>query len=516
MDPKETLLNEKIGKERDSLDVNDSEVAEENEKTYWRNILLAALVNLLSTIESTIIINAQWPYLQKLDEDVSPTFMGYINSSCKAAHAIFAILFGALAFRTKKLRLFIMLGRFVTIFGCIFFVKAEKMEEYSKYLIFLSYFLFSIGDSSLMLIRGYVASVSGPNDRALAFAALAMANVLSMIFGAGSLLLFSLIDYSDFHPFGITVHMYNFPIFIIILLNILVMGLTHFGLEEHRERLKKKHQKNGESGWHQLKSVPIFLVLLCFFEKIVTSTSLTTAITITSPIATEVFAWDKSKTVQVMSGSNATIGILALITVLIFMLGKIGNKIAAWRIFLTCTLVFFAFFFLVYPHSIISEKITMKTPDSPFGCDVSKYGWCMDTLRPSPYLYFSLLIISFGIFFPLANISLDTVYSKILGNIDQSFFQSAIVAADDLFQILCPFIITHSFVLAGHPMVFAMWAALCAVGVIAWTLNSSQLKRSTEEMENIDRFEETIQSNQEDLMENGKTMKKHLVLVNQA
>ncbi|CAJ0573436.1 unnamed protein product, partial [Mesorhabditis spiculigera] len=449
METKEHLLDSRLDRKlskrggKDEENGSDSGSGTDGGKTFWANIAVAALINLLSTIESTILLSAIWPYLRLLDKDVSSTFMGLTTSSGKAFHALFAILFGALAVRTKKIKIYLILGRIVTIIGCFLFAEAEMVSENGKYWMFASNLMFSIGDSSLMLIRGYVATASRPVDRGLAFAAIALANVLSMIIGGSSLLGFSMIGHPSLPGGG---------------------GAEILGTEP---------------GWRIWRELPIFLILLCFFEKIVASTSLTTAISTTPLMGTEVFAWTEGQVMQRMAAANATIGILALITVALFMLLKVATWIPSRYIFLAAIINFFFFFFIAYPHRLISAPIRIREYMDDVGCNSDRYPWCKDTLSPSPMLYFIMLIGTFGIFFPLANISLDTVYSGILGQIDQSFFQTAIIAVDDIFQILCPTIIMHSFKLAGHPVVFTLWAGLCALGVVAWVLNGTRLRAAT-------------------------------------
>ncbi|CAJ0567908.1 unnamed protein product, partial [Mesorhabditis spiculigera] len=494
METKEHLLDSRLDRKlskrggKDEENGSDSGSGTDGRKTFWANIAVAALINLLSTIESTILLSAIWPYLRLLDKDVSSTFMGLTTSSGKAFHALFAILFGALAVRTKKIKIYLILGRIVTIIGCFLFAEAEMVSENGKYWMFASNLMFSIGDSSLMLIRGYVATASRPVDRGLAFAAIALANVLSMIIGGSSLLGFSMIGHPSLpggggaEILGVRLHMFNAPILLVVVLNLAVICLAHFGLTEHRPREEKstqQHNNGTEHGWRIWRELPIFLILLCFFEKIVASTSLTTAISTTPLMGTEVFAWTEGQVMQRMAAANATIGILALITVALFMLLKVATWIPSRYIFLAAIINFFFFFFIAYPHRLISAPIRIREYMDDVGCNSDRYPWCKDTLSPSPMLYFIMLIGTFGIFFPLANISLDTVYSGILGQIDQSFFQTAIIAVDDIFQILCPTIIMHSFKLAGHPVVFTLWAGLCALGVVAWVLNGTRLRAAT-------------------------------------
>ncbi|GMS91873.1 hypothetical protein PENTCL1PPCAC_14048, partial [Pristionchus entomophagus] len=49
-----------------------------------------------------------------------------------------------------------------------------------------------------------------------------------------------------------------------------------------------------------------------------------------------------------------------------------------------------------------------------------------------------ILIVTTGFALPSAAMSLDTIYSKMIGNIDQNVMQSVFVIADDIIQIFGP------------------------------------------------------------------------------
>ncbi|KAJ1354220.1 hypothetical protein KIN20_011095 [Parelaphostrongylus tenuis] len=72
------------------------------------------------------------------------------------------------------------------------------------------------------------------------------------------------------------------------------------------------------------------------------------------------------------------------------------------------------------------------------GCDTQQYTWCDTSYGTSPIILLATITTLLGVVVTLAEISLDTIYSKVLGQIDQSIMQGAMVVVDDISRICTP------------------------------------------------------------------------------
>ncbi|PIO68793.1 hypothetical protein TELCIR_09405, partial [Teladorsagia circumcincta] len=72
------------------------------------------------------------------------------------------------------------------------------------------------------------------------------------------------------------------------------------------------------------------------------------------------------------------------------------------------------------------------------GCNPEEYTWCDTAYSTWPVLFLPITCVVMGVGVPTAAIALDTIYSKILGNIDQSMMQGAMVVVEDIVYILGP------------------------------------------------------------------------------
>lgn len=58
------------------------------------------------------------------------------------------------------------------------------------------------------------------------------------------------------------------------------------------------------------------------------------------------------------------------------------------------------------------------------GCNPEVYKWCTDSLYVKPVTYLGSMVVVLGIAITLSTIAVDTLYSRILGNIDQVLIRS--------------------------------------------------------------------------------------------
>ncbi|VDN27843.1 unnamed protein product [Gongylonema pulchrum] len=94
---------------------------------------------------------------------------------------------------------------------------------------------------------------------------------------------------------------------------------------------------------------------------------------------------------------------------------------------LIAILLFELFFILTYPWQFLGGTIRIKdVTTNATGCDAVVYEWCATSHAVSPIVYIASMVAVLGVAITLITITIDTLYSKILGNIEQvtkySFF----------------------------------------------------------------------------------------------
>lgn len=89
----------------------------------------------------------------------------------------------------------------------------------------------------------------------------------------------------------------------------------------------------------------------------------------------------------------------------------------------------------VYNGERISNKSGTKTDSATTGkgCNPATYSWCTTASAPKPLIFITITLLVLGLSMPIIHISVDTVYSKILANIDQVL--SISIPVDLIFRV---------------------------------------------------------------------------------
>ena len=93
--------------------------------------------------------------------------------------------------------------------------------------------------------------------------------------------------------------------------------------------------------------------------------------------------------------------------------------------------------------SILPRKFTQNSlATTGNGCNPAVYSWCFSSRASRPLIYIVVSVTVMGMAMPIIHITVDTVYSKVLANIDQSLMQGATVVLEDLIMIIGPIFAT--------------------------------------------------------------------------
>ncbi|GMS92520.1 hypothetical protein PENTCL1PPCAC_14695 [Pristionchus entomophagus] len=188
-------------------------------------------------------------------------------------------------------------------------------------------------------------------------------------------------------------------------------------------------------------NLPWIIVALAVFEKMVATVYVSTMGVVIGPMMTAMYALDGLQIVLVLGISQIVVGILAVGFALAFALCKIGNRISCRVLFVFSNMVMVLGYLISYPFPFDSSPLQRFNETTGLGCDPSEYSWCDSQLVVSIIPLVITLILSNALALPSAGLSLDTIYSKIIGNIDQvtqNIMQAIFVVSEDIMLIVGP------------------------------------------------------------------------------
>ncbi|VDM97858.1 unnamed protein product [Thelazia callipaeda] len=443
-----------IGDNNDiKIDEDDFRVINKHEQsdseTDWPSVRLISAIIFFGMIQMSVIGMSEWPYMKEIDPFATSTFFGLVISVSSLGHAICAPLMGYWSSAINRTKPPLVAGRLIALFGCLLYLCLEFFSSGRRYIMLFCYTIFGISMSSVSVMRGYVARISTLKDRAMAVSLFGLAIMLAIAVGPVFQLLFTSLKYPGLNLAAnkLLLNIYTGPIYVATCSNIisLILIVCFFKdrdciLHEKSEIVcKSPNRKN--TLLTDLYSFDLSLAISCILVRMIATLSITIIHTTSSPLMMSVFDWSSIKTVRVGSYTQAIVGFFSMLIYIGFASGKF-TKIISERCGALVAIVLFALFYLLtYPWSFFSGVISIREEENMTGCDANIYKWCLTSYAVSPVIYIGSAISVLGIAYTLVVITIDTLYSKILGNIDQSVMQGVFLFAQDIINVCGPIII---------------------------------------------------------------------------
>ncbi|VDO72379.1 unnamed protein product [Heligmosomoides polygyrus] len=429
-------------------------------------------------------------------------------------------------------RMPLVVGRAIAFFACCLYLCVELLPTGRRFLMLFCYFLFGIAASSSTILRAYIAAISTLQDRARAYSAIVVANMLSVVIGPICQLAFANMPYPGYRIIDdfLKFHIYSAPIWIASMTNFVSVAIIWLGLQE----VHPHHKRSGESARRRreplssnefmdtgqrcsvsdddgmftlegikqrlrvVRSLDLAwnLIVLCWIERIVANLSVVTLQSIVSPLVMISFGWDGQTTVKILAACMGLVGILAISVAAAFIVLKLGTIVPPRVCFLLAVMISIVMYVLSYPYDMTSHKmhpyngryqslgppskksliVSDVSATTGVGCNPKEYNWCDTAYATYPWIFLPVICVVMGIGVPTSQIALDTIYSKILGSIDQSMMQGAIIVAEDIILILGPLYAASMFSHFGQGTLWLVNSLATIGGILLWLGFFPQLK----------------------------------------
>ncbi|GMS82750.1 hypothetical protein PENTCL1PPCAC_4925 [Pristionchus entomophagus] len=465
--------------------------------TQWKGIMICGLIMYLTTSMGQTLAVSGWPYLRTIDPTVGVPFLGYVQALTKCGHAIGSCVFAVHAYTTKTFKKALIIGRVLSVVGCAFYIFIELFAPTTRrWAYMLKFLLQSIAEGSLIVVRSYVPRMSQEKDRQQAFSIIEGANMLAIVSGPLVQLVCQVLPEQGTPVVGewLKFNMYTVPIWISLILNLVTLFIAMFAFKEPElNELEGEQQlplgQALKKAWQQMKKLDKCLVAMCFLEKSCSSYGFAAMYTTMSAYVTETFNVSESRALLLLSVAQTGAGVMSLVTVAVFVFTPLARVARASYLFPFALSCYFVMYMLSYPWPGITEAIPLRDYDreingtlvnatNPYGCEANRYNWCGDGIKITErYMWLVVCAVLFGMAIPISLIAFDTIYSKVLGGIDQNIMQGLLIIIDDLALAGAPVVSTKSFEVFGPGPMWLSVAAICAVGLLLWLAIMPKLRK---------------------------------------
>ncbi|CAI2353165.1 unnamed protein product [Caenorhabditis sp. 36 PRJEB53466] len=441
-----------------------SEKQQEDVQTNWRLIVVAGIVSALNAVENSVIGIGEWPYMKEIDSEATAQFFGFATSASKCGHALFALVFSVWSYKSQSVRWPLFASRLIALVACIIYLCIEYVADGKRYVLMFVYVLLGIANSGGTVLRGYIATCSSNQDRPRAFAVIGLSVIFSIIVGPTLQLIFSAIPYPGYEiaP-GIRFHLYSAPLwfsFVLTMFTAVIVLTCMVDIRREKENSTKLRADDSQTSFSMERMRPVYrklktsgidwkLIGVCFFVKIAVTFSHVTMGSISSILFMVQYGWDGRETVQMGATMMVAFGTISSVVLLLYIFCHLGKLIPQHKVFLICTVSYGMVYVITYPFKATSNPVAPYNATTRAGCNPTEYSWCPTALAVNPYFYIATSLIVSGPAIPMMHTALDTVYSRILGKIDQSVAHGAMTVVDDIVYMVTPIFTTTVFTLLG-------------------------------------------------------------------
>ncbi|KJH46141.1 transporter, major facilitator family protein [Dictyocaulus viviparus] len=451
--------------------INNSE--KHDKKTSWRSIYLLTAICMFCGVQFSIYFPSLWPFLNTVDPTASDVFFGIITASYSVGQGIASPLFGLWMNRSKSVRSPLIVGITVMILSNTIFCFVEAfMEKKRRWVMLVSRLFIGLGAGTVGVMRAYAATASTLTDRARAITLIQASYVIGMTIGPAIPVAFAPIQYPGWVVGPLHVDMYTASAWLASIICIVSLILLLIMLEENYAGIEEKY----EDDYNPLPTFDVLGVSICVITQFTMMFIITNLETVGSMYAMVMWSWTKRQAVIYIGILQAINGIFSMFLYAAFV-GKLGDCMSKGReriftmIGLAMALLYHVLTFpfpigptLRWTTKVVSHNVTYV------GCNPNQYKWCHSVHRVNLWLYAVLYCTLLASCFPIVTISMNTLFSKILGARRQGTMQGVMLMSGSLARTFGPLLVSVLFQLYGPEPVWGIEIATLTITLILWML----------------------------------------------
>ncbi|KAI6204977.1 hypothetical protein M3Y94_00739800 [Aphelenchoides besseyi] len=432
-------------------------------ETNWKSIWIISTLTLCAMIQFTLFFSSTYPYLISLDPSVTERFYGVVVAAYSAGQIIGSPMLGRIADKTKTVRIPIAIGIVLSFIGNVVYIAGSVVPvSWSKYLVLLGRFVVGFGGSNVGVMRSYASMASSKNDRSRAIALINGGYSTGSVIGPCLQLLFTPFGYPGIQLTGkLHLSTYTSPALCAMAINAIGLLCLYFCFEErYAGVVDKSTLKSNED--KKTKVLPSYDVLAVFVVHLVTFAqrfSFTNLESISGPLGMAMFSWNKQETVEYIAIAHGAVSLLTLLVNMAYFMFKM-EKILDFRVqcivglfgLLAFHLISFSWPFLPNSLTTYSQEeydVAIANGTEVVGCNVDRFAWCETTKPVNVWVYYGAYVLFIGIFYPSIQVTINTLFSKVLGPRLISTHQGFLQVTSSSARLTGPLLITNLYTSFG-------------------------------------------------------------------
>ncbi|CAJ0938802.1 unnamed protein product, partial [Mesorhabditis belari] len=347
--------------------------------------------------------------------------------------------------------------------------------------------LTGIGFGNSALIRAYASQSSSSEDRSRALAWTTAGDTLGTTTGLLVQILFFPLGLEGFSFFGFPFTAYTTRALLACLINVFgFIIVSKFFVEDYTMlRIEKKELDN------QTVS-PCWLALgICVLTRSSQALLLSTNDVVGSPYISMMFGYSEKETLQYNILMMLIQSVIGLVIYFAYITLNLGKKLAIRTSIRLSLASFLLYHVLTFSYPFYSDYVELENPAAmsrEYGvCEVRRYSWCTTLTTFNPFLYYISYLVLIGGFFPIINIALTTLLSKVIGPRAQGTYQGLFQVAGCISKMSSPVMLGYAYDMAGPRLLWIIQESQTIFVFLLWIAFNGRMIGMSERIEKMER-----------------------------
>ncbi|CAD5233631.1 unnamed protein product [Bursaphelenchus xylophilus] len=474
----------------------DAIIADDTPKTPWKSIYFIGVLALCTAIQFSLYFSSMWPYLQLLDHTVTEEFYGYVVAVYSAGLIIAAPLIGLWSNRVKNIRTPVRFCICLQLSGNLLYFFAQLLPFGRKFAVMFARFFVGAACCHSGLLKAYAATASVAADRSRAMAIFTGGVAFGLTVGPGLQLIFVPLGFPGFKLFDILqINMYTTPPLAAMFLNSTALFIMTFLFEEtyaglatstsHAVKDKEgdKEEKEQRRAAKEFKIPPFdkLALVLCHLGRFTQTFTFTALETIGTAYAMTIFAWTKKEAVTYVAISYSFMSVVEFLAYALFVFAKLDrwlrlrfHCLCGFAALIVLHLITFSWPFLpgeltTYTNKDMDRHLNQSAPE-PVGCNLDRLSWCTYTKPVNVWVYNISFVLIVGVSYCVINITLETLFSKVLGPRRQAAHQGFLEMTEGAARFSGPVLISSLYTAFGPRAAWVAEIVVLSTAVSLWLI----------------------------------------------
>ncbi|CAD5230221.1 unnamed protein product [Bursaphelenchus okinawaensis] len=469
----------------------DAIIADDTPKTPWKSIYLIGVLALCTAIQFSLYFSSMWPYLQLLDPTVTEEFYGYVVAVYSAGLIIAAPLIGLWSNKVKNIRTPVRFCICLQLAGNLLYFFAQTLPFGRKFAVMFARFFVGAACCHSGLLKAYAATASVSADRSRAMAIFTGGVAFGLTIGPGLQLIFVPLGFPGFKLFNLLqINMYTTPPLAAMFLNSTALFIMTFVFEEtyaglaggsSNEAVKDKEAEKEIRKAKEIKIPPFdkLALVLCHLGRFTQTFTFTALETIGTAYAMTIFAWTKKEAVTYVAISYSFMSVVEFVAYALFVFAKLDrwlklrfHCLCGFAGLIILHLITFSWPFLpgelvTYTNKDMERHLNMSAPE-PVGCNMDRLSWCTYTKPVNVWVYNVSFVLIVGVSYCVINITLETLFSKVLGPRRQAAHQGFLEMTEGAARFSGPVLISSLYTIFGPRAAWIAEITVLSTAVTLW------------------------------------------------